>query len=235
MRFDEPLIPVTFLRRYKRFLADVRLASGEVIPVHCPNSGSMKACQPPDVPAWISDSKNPKRKLRHTLEVIEVAPGVRCLVNTHRPNALVAEAVAGGVIPALAGYASLRTEVKYGSENSRIDLLLEDPARGRCYVEVKNATLGVGDGITRFPDAVTARGTKHLRELMGEVKAGHRAVLVFCASRTDVRAVGPADDIDPVYGQTLREAAAAGVEIMAWRIEVDAQHAQVVAEVPVML
>ncbi|MCA9546188.1 MAG: DNA/RNA nuclease SfsA, partial [Myxococcales bacterium] len=119
--------------------------------------------------------------------------------------------------------------------NSRIDLLLEDPARGRCYVEVKNATLGVGGGMTRFPDAVTARGTKHLRELMGEVQAGHRAVLVFCASRTDTRVVGPADDIDPVYGQTLRQAAAAGVELMAWRVAMDPLQAHVVDEVPVVL
>lgn len=238
MRFEEPLIEVTFLRRYKRFLADVRLADGRELTVHCANSGSMKGCQPVGGRAWISDSKNPKRKLRYSLEAVEV-DGARAMVNTARPNHLVEAAIASGVIGELAGYDRIRREVRYGSERSRIDLLLErGPAEAptaRCYVEVKNVTLGVGGGGCRFPDAVTARGTKHLRELMGVVEGGDRAALVFCASRTDTRWVGPADAIDPVYGETLRAAARAGVEVVAYRLEIDAEQARLVERVPVRL
>lgn len=238
MRFDEPLIEVTFLRRYKRFLADVRLADGTEVTVHCANSGSMKGCQPEGGRAWISDSHNPKRKLRFSLEAVEV-DGARAMVNTARPNHFVEEAIAAGIIDELSGYDRIRREVRYGSEKSRIDLLLENgPAEAptaRCYVEVKNVTLGVGDGGCRFPDAVTTRGTKHLRELMGVVEAGDRAALVFCASRTDTRWVGPADDIDPTYGETLRAAAKAGVEILAYRLELDAEQARLVERVPVRL
>lgn len=238
MRFDEPLIEVTFLRRYKRFLADVRLADGTEVTVHCANSGSMKGCQPEGGRAWISDSHNPKRKLRFSLEAVEV-DGARAMVNTARPNHFVEEAIAAGIIDELSGYDRIRREVRYGSEKSRIDLLLENgPAEAptaRCYVEVKNVTLGVGDGGCRFPDAVTTRGTKHLRELMGVVEAGDRAALVFCASRTDTRWVGPADDIDPTYGETLRVAAKAGVEILAYRLELDAEQARLVERVPVRL
>ena len=223
MLYPEPLIPCTFLRRYKRFLTDVRLEDGSEITVHCANSGSMKNCQPEGGRAWISDSHNPKRKLRHTLEVLELAPGVLAGVNTHRPNALAQEAIESGLIPKLAGYGALKREVKYGSQNSRIDLLLSEHPKDerRCYVEVKNVTLGVGEGVARFPDAVTKRGTKHLQELMEMVREGHRAVLLYCAGRTDTVIIEPADDIDPVYGRTLREAVAAGVEIMAWRLEIE--------------
>ena len=162
MRFNEPLIECVFLKRYKRFLVDVRLKDGSVITVHCPNSGSMKACQPVEGRAWISDSKNPARKLRHTLEIIEV-DGVLVCVNTQRPNGLIEEAIRDGVIAELQGYEELKREVKYGAERSRIDILL---SRGDelCYVEVKNVTLGASDGLNRFPDAVTTRGAKHLRD-----------------------------------------------------------------------
>lgn len=237
MRFDEPLTEATFLRRYKRFFCDVRLPDGAELVVHCPNSGSMKNCQPVGGRAWISDSKNPKRKLRHTLEVVEV-DGARALVNTARPNALVEEAIAAGVIAELGGYARIRREVKYGAENSRIDLLLERGEANvteRCYVEVKNVTLGVGDGACLFPDAVTSRGTKHLRELMAMVEAGHRAALVFCAGRDDARWVGAADEIDPEYGETLRLAARSGVELLAYRVMVDAEQVRLVERVPVRL
>jgi sugar fermentation stimulation protein A len=225
MRFDPPLIPCTFLRRYQRFFADVRLpasagASEDVaLTVHCPNSGSMRGVGLPDRPAWITDSGNPARKLRHTLEVIEVADGVRALVNTHRPNRLAAEALRAGAVAELAGYASVRAEVKYGSRGSRIDLLLEDGPGPAAWVEVKNVTLGEADGAARFPDAVTSRGAKHLEELIDVVAQGGRGVLLFCVSREDARTVAPADEIDPVYGRTLRAAAARGVELLARRVE----------------
>ena len=170
-------------------------------------------------PAWISDSQNPKRKLQYTLEILEV-DGVRMCVNTQRPNALVEEAILNGVIEELAGYDTLRREVRYGDERSRIDLLLEREDE-RCYVEVKNVTLGLGGGLASFPDAVTARGTKHLRELIKVVESGDRAVLMFCASRADTTAIQPADDIDPLYGETLRAAHAAGVEILAYGLEIE--------------
>lgn len=238
MKYAEPLIEVVFLRRYKRFLADVRLADGSELTVHCANSGSMKHCQPAGGRAWISDSHNPKRKLRHTLEVLELEPGVLACVNTHRPNALAEEAINAGVIGPLAGYGALRREVKYGSQNSRIDVLLDDHPDDprRCYVEVKNVTLGMGAGLAQFPDAVTKRGTKHLQELMEMVAEGHRAVLLFCSGRTDTTVIEPADAIDPVYGRTLREAAAAGVEILAWGLAIEpAVGLKMVAAVPVRL
>ena len=219
MIIDKPLIEVKFLRRYKRFLSDVELPSGEVITVHCPNSGSMKGCNRPNSRAWISDSQNPKRKLRHTLEIVEI-DGVLIAVNTQRPNHLVEEAIRNGTITELGGYETLRREVKYGQENSRIDLLLEKVDQ-QCYVEVKNVTMGSKNGEAQFPDAVTQRGTKHLRELIDVVASGHRGVLVFCVSRTDATVVSPADSIDPQYGETLRAAAAAGVEILAYRCAIE--------------
>ena len=219
MTIDKPLIEVKFLRRYKRFLTDVEMPSGEVMTVHCPNSGSMKGCDKPNSRAWISDSENPKRKLRYTLEIIEI-DGVLIAVNTQRPNHLVEEAIKSGIITELSGYPTIRREVKYGQENSRIDLLLEDGDR-RCFVEVKNVTMGDKTGLAQFPDAVTKRGTKHLRELMDVVAHGDRAVLVFCVSRTDATTVRPADAIDPEYGKTLRAAATAGVEILAYRCVIE--------------
>ncbi len=233
MRFEEPLIECVFIKRYKRFLVDVELADGEIITVHCPNSGSMKGCQPEGGRAWISDSKNPKRKLRHTLEILEI-DGVLVCVNTQRPNALMEEGIRLGVIDELQDYTELKREVRYGTEKSRIDILL---TRGdeRCYVEVKNVTLGGPDGVNQFPDAVTSRGTKHLRELMAMVSEGHRAVLLFCGSRADVKVIEPADEIDPVYGQTLREAANAGVELLAYALDVQPDELRVSHAVPVRL
>lgn len=235
MRYETPLIPCTFLRRYKRFFADVRLADGSELTVHCPNSGSMKGVGLPDRPAWITDSGNPKRKLRHTLEIIEVADGARALVNTHRPNGLAEEAIRAGVIPALAGFAEVRTEVRYGSRSSRIDLLLEGGPGAPVYVEVKNVTLGDAAGHARFPDSVTTRGTKHLEELIDVVAEGGRGVLLFCVSREDSVRVAPADDIDPVYGRTLRAAAAKGVELLAWKVAFEAHGLRLASEVPVHL
>lgn len=226
-----------FLKRYKRFLADVRLPDGEEITVHCPNSGSMKGCQPPEARAWISDSQNPKRKLRFTLELIEVDGSLVC-VNTQRPNALAEEAIKAGRIDALTGYAQVNREVKFG-DKSRIDFQLVDgagtDAERVCWVEVKNVTMGVGDGISRFPDAVTKRGRKHLEELRTAVEQGARGVLLFCVGRDDTRLVQPADDIDSAYGDTLRAVAEAGVEIIAHRLDITPEKMEMNAAVPVEL
>lgn len=223
MKFKPPFEQGTLLRRYKRFLADVELPGGELLTVHCPNTGSMKNCVVPGTPCWFSRSDNPKRKLPGTLEITTTPLGWLAGVNTGRANHLVREALTEGVISELAGYRNIRSEVRYGEENSRIDFLLQGDDRPDCYVEVKNVTLEVGDGLLTFPDAVTARGTKHLRELSTMVRAGHRAILLYCVQHSGATRAGPADDIDPVYGATLREALAAGVEVLAYGCKVTAQ------------
>jgi sugar fermentation stimulation protein A len=246
MHFDPPLLETRFRRRYQRFFADVDPVDGppgvdpRTLPpltVHCPNSGSMRGCVETAGRAWISDSGNPARKLRHTLELLELegdAGPTRVLVNTQRPNALVEAAVRDGTIVELAVADLVEREVKYGTERSRIDLRLSFGERF-AYVEVKNATMGVGGGRTLFPDAVTERGAKHLRELMGVVAQGHRGVLVFCAGRDDTQVVAPADAIDPAYGRVLREAAAAGVEVLAYRCALTPDLARIMQRVPVEL
>ena len=213
MRFPAPLLEGRLLRRYQRFLADVDTPAG-IVTAHCPNTGAMQGCAEPGMRVWLSPASNPARKLAWTWELVEALPGVVVGMHTGRSNALVREAIEAGRVPELAGYTAIRPEVKYGA-GSRIDLLLAAPGRPDCYVEVKNVTAAVAGRVGYFPDAVTTRGTKHLREMSAMVAAGHRAVLVFCVQRGDVDCVRPADHIDPVYGRTLREALAAGVEVIA--------------------
>ena len=219
MKFTQTLRAGTLLRRYKRFLADVELDDGTRLTAACPNTGSMLGCCTPGSRVWLSASDSPTRKYRHTWELVEVE-GVLVGINTGLPNKLVREAIEQGVISELGAYASLRGEVAFGAERSRVDLLLQDPARVDCYVEVKNVTAAVEQGIALFPDAVSARGAKHLRELMRLTADGRRAVLVYCVQRGDVSQVRPADAIDPLYGRTLRAALAAGVEVLAYRARV---------------
>lgn len=232
MKFKPPFEQGTLLRRYKRFLADVELPGGELLTVHCPNTGSMKNCVVPGTPCWFSRSDNPKRKLPGTLEITTTPLGWLAGVNTGRANHLVREALTEGVISELADYRNIRSEVRYGEENSRIDFLLQGDDRPDCYVEVKNVTLEVGDGLLTFPDAVTARGTKHLRELSTMVRAGHRAILLYCVQHSGATRAGPADDIDPVYGATLREALAAGVEVLAYGCKVTAEEITLARRLP---
>ena len=211
------------LRRYKRFLADVRLPGGEEITLHCPNTGSMKNCVLPETPCWYSTSSSKTRKYPQTLEVVTVPGGHWAGINTGRANGLVEAAFAEGVIAELQGYKTVRAEVRYGEERSRIDFLLRDhPQDPRlCYLEVKSVTLMEGEGRGLFPDAVSARGTKHLRELMQMRHAGHRAVLCFCVQHTGISQVSPADHIDSSYGATLRQALDAGVEVVAYGAAID--------------
>lgn len=212
------LLEGRLLRRYKRFLADVELESGETVTAHCPNTGSMRNCCTPNSRVWLYGSDNPKRKLRYTWELVEVAGRYLACINTQRANHLVKEAIQSKGIEELAGYDRLLTERRYGLENSRIDLLLQGEGRPDCYVEIKNLTLLEGDeGAGLFPDAVTSRGRKHLRELMGVVRRGGRAVLFFNVAHTGIRQVAPAWDIDPEYARTLAQAVANGVEVMAYR------------------
>jgi len=219
MRFSVPLLPATLVKRYKRFLADVVLPSGETVTVHCANPGSMIGLNAPGARVWLSKSDNPKRKLAHSWELIEVdfGSGAELVgINTSHPNALAAEAIAAGAIAELAGYASVRREVKYG-KNSRVDFLLEAPGRPDCYVEIKNVHLMRQTGLAEFPDAVTKRGAKHLAELSDMVAAGHRAVMLFLIQIGSAQRFALARDIDPGYGKAFDLARAAGVEAIAYR------------------
>ena len=223
MKISPPLSEARLIRRYKRFLADVILADGTETTLHCPNTGSMKNCQPDNARVWYSKSDNPKRKYPFTWELVElpvsfsgVEGNVLAGINTGRSNHLVKEAIASNCIDELLGYDVIRSEVRYGQENSRVDLLLQKGSVTDCYVEVKNVTLAENNGLGLFPDAVTTRGQKHLRELMEMVAEGYRAVLFFCVQHTGIKRVAPADDIDPEYGQMLRKAVAAGVEVLAY-------------------
>jgi len=210
-------------------MVDVRLQNGRVVTAHCPNTGSMRACCEPGRPAYLSRHNNPARRLKYTFELIEM-PTSLVGVNTAVPNRLVRKAIHDGTIRSLTGYDSVRAEVRYGT-NSRIDLLLEGRNRGRCFVEIKNCTL-VEQGIVYFPDAVTARGLKHLNELQQQVQEGHRCVIFYLIQRTDARLFKPADLIDPEYGKALRTAVQHGVEIMAWDVKISLEEIVIRNQVP---
>jgi len=221
LKFPQPLIEGRLRKRYKRFLADVELKNGEVITAHTANTGAMTGCSEPGSRVWLSVSDNPKRKYPHSWEIVEVAPGVLCGINTLLGNHLVSEAVSAVQIPELKGYAHIRREVPYGEERSRIDILLESAgSTPPCYVEVKNVTLA-NKGVALFPDAVTVRGTKHLRELIRVVEQGARAVIFYCVQRNDCHEFHPAEAIDAVYAETLREAMQKGVEAVAYQADVN--------------
>ncbi|GAB4357457.1 MAG: DNA/RNA nuclease SfsA [Gammaproteobacteria bacterium] len=233
VRFSQALIEGRLIRRYKRFLADVELGDGTVITAHTPNTGSMAGCAEPGSRVWLSRSDNPRRKYPYSWELVETTTGVLVGINTGLPPLLVQEAIERGVIGELQGYGTLRREVGYGRERSRIDLLLE---RGeeRCYVEVKNVTLVDEQQRALFPDAVTARGTRHLRELMqvvGTEKA--RGVMVYCVQREDAERFAPAAMIDPLYARTLAEALSRGVEAIAYRAAVSPGSIELVQSLPV--
>ncbi|WP_430511885.1 DNA/RNA nuclease SfsA [Pannonibacter phragmitetus] len=218
MDFGKPLIRGRLVKRYKRFLADVVLDSGEEVTAHCANPGSMLGLNAPGSLVYLSRSDNPARKLAYSWEIIE-ADGALVGISTAHPNKLVEEALLAGLIPELSGFAHLRREVKYG-KNSRIDILLEDAGGGLTYVEVKNVHLMRQAGLAEFPDSVTARGAKHLVELEDMVRAGHRAVMVYLVQRPDCSELDFAADIDPAYAAALRQAMAAGVEAHAIGCEV---------------
>lgn len=232
MSFPFPLVEGQLIKRYKRFLADIRLTTGEIVTAHCPNTGSMKTCGDPGDTVYLSRSDDPKRKLAYTWELTRCQGGY-IAVNTSRPNAVVADAITGGDIAELSGYETLRREVRYGT-NSRIDLLLESPNRPRCFVEIKSATLRVGQNV-QFPDAVTSRGQKHLIELHKCVKAGDRAVIFFLVNRPDGEAFSVAKDIDPVYDKILRDVVGGGVEILAYRAENSLNGLKTGSRIPIIL
>jgi sugar fermentation stimulation protein A len=222
MDFPTPLLRGRLIKRYKRFLCDVELEDGSVITATCANTGSMKGLVNPGATIWLSESDSPTRKYRHTWEMVEHDAGAGPTIvgiNTGHPNRIVSEAIEAGRVAPLKGYETLRREVKYG-QNSRIDILLEDPRKGRCYVEIKNVHFMRDKGLAEFPDSVTSRGAKHLGELADMVGEGHRAVMLFLVQRADATRLTLARDIDPVYGEAFDMAQAAGVEALAYRCAV---------------
>lgn len=240
MLFEPPLISATLIKRYKRFLADVTLSNGDTITVHCPNTGSMKNCWEPGWTVYLQDSNNPKRKYRFTWVMAENADGELIGVNTHFANALVEEALLDGTIKELAGFTQLRREVKYGQENSRIDFLLETTDKPR-YVEVKSVTLkepgeDSDTGAGFFPDAVSTRGQKHLRELIQLQHSGEaQAVLLFCVQHSGIEQVAAAQHIDPEYATLLKEAQQAGVKLLAYRARMSETEIRLTEAVPVIV
>lgn len=230
--FDRPLLAGTLIQRYKRFLADVRLDDGREVTVHCPNTGSMKNCAEPGSRVWIDWHQRPGRKLPGTWELVETAPGQLACVHSSRANAVIAAALAEGVITPLADYPDRRREVTLAPGGSRFDFLLGS-AEDSCVVEVKSVTLALGGGEGAFPDAVSVRGQKHLRELTALAQAGQRSCLLFCVMHGGIQQVRPADEVDPVYGRLLREARAAGVLVLAWSVRPTPLGLEVAGELPV--
>jgi sugar fermentation stimulation protein A len=213
MKFLQQLTPGILVQRYKRFLADVRLTDGNVITAHCPNSGSMLSCNIPGSEVMLSYHPNPKRKYPYTWEMIKI-DGIWVGINTMIPNRLIYQSIIENKIPELTGYHQVMREQKVG-QNSRLDLMLLADDH-RCYIEIKNVTL-VQDTAAQFPDAVTVRGSKHLRELIKLKQAGNRAIIFFLIQRADAQFFAPADHIDSRYGENLRNAHRAGVEILPYR------------------
>jgi sugar fermentation stimulation protein A len=233
VRFPDPLIRGRLLRRYKRFLSDIELDNGEIVVAHCANPGSMTGLKDTGAPVWLSPSRNPKRKLKYSWELIQV-DGHMVGINTAWPNRIVEEAVTAQLVPELAGYPSLRREVPYG-RNSRIDLLLEAADRPPCYLEVKNVHLRRTAGLAEFPDSVTKRGAKHLRELSEMADRGARAVMFFLVQRGDCTSFQVAADIDPDYDRALHAALDHGVEVLCYSCRVGEEAIELDRPLPVTI
>ena len=231
MNFPSPLARGRLVQRYKRFFADVILDDGTAITAHCPNPGAMLGVNTPGLAVWLSKSDDPKRKLAHTLELVETAEGALTGVNTMHPNRIVAEALDAGLIPELDGYETIRREVKYG-EASRVDFLLTSPDRPSCWLEIKNCHLSRGSGLAEFPDCVAARSSRHLRELAAMAKAGDRAVVLFVVQRMDCDRFSACAELDPVFAKTLGEVAEAGVEVLVYACEVDERRVVLKRRIP---
>ncbi|MGB5750275.1 MAG: DNA/RNA nuclease SfsA [Desulfobacterales bacterium] len=227
-----PLVPGTLIRRYKRFLADIKLKDGTIVTAHCPNTGSMTGCSEPGCPVYLSSHDNPKRKLKYTWELIKM-PTSLVGVNTLVPNRLVFESIKAGVVPELTGYDAVEQEVKI-NDHTRLDLLLIHENGRRCYGEIKNCTL-VNNGQAEFPDAVTSRGLKHVAELETLVDSGHRCFMFYFIQRMDARVFKPADHIDPGYGQGLRRAVRHGVELLAYDVFIDLKRIRLNRSLPCKL
>ena len=234
MEFHPQLQQATLIKRYKRFLADVVTPSGEELTLHCPNTGAMTGCATPGDTVWYSTSANQKRKYAHTWELTETQNGDFICVNTLQANNVVKESLRENRFPELSGYNTILSEVKYGAERSRIDFMLQADCKVNCYIEVKSVTLSQ-QGCGYFPDAVSLRGQKHLRELMNVVLQGERAVLLFAVLHSAITQVSPARHIDAKYAQLLCEAQQCGVEIIAYKAELSAAGLTLTSPLPVCL
>ena len=232
MRFQTPLVPAVLIRRYKRFLADIRLEDGREVTAHCANPGSMMGLAEPGLKIWVEPNDDPKKKLKFGWRLIEHSNGHFTGVDTSLPNRALRAALEAGDIPELAAYGSVRAEQKYGT-NSRIDFLLQSSGLPDAYVEVKSVTLSRTTGLAEFPDSVTARGTKHLGDLAEMARTGHRAILFYLIQRTDCMEMTLAADIDPTYAATFAMAKAAGVEVLAYDTKITPEAITLRAGVPV--
>jgi sugar fermentation stimulation protein A len=230
MLLPQPLVRGHLTARYKRFFADVTLEDGREVVAHCPNPGAMLGLKDPGLPVWVSHSDDPKRKLAWTLQLVEADGGV-IGINTLLPNKLVAEALAAEVIPELAGYETIRPEVKYG-EASRVDFLLTHPDRPSCWLEVKNVHLKRAGSLAEFPDCVAARSARHLRELSAMVGVGDRAVVLFVVQRTDCEVFTACRELDPAFATALDEAADAGVEVLVYACEISQEAIRIERAIP---
>ncbi len=224
------LIPGILIRRYKRFLADIRLDGGKTIIAHCPNSGAMTACCEPGRRVYVSCHDRPERKLKYTWELIDM-PTSMVGVNTLVPNRLIRNAILRKEIPAFVDYDTVVPEVRAG-KHSRLDLMLEDGSARKCYVEIKNCTLVDDKGVAMFPDAVTSRGRQHLLVLQELKNNGHRCAMIFLIQRMDAHCFAPADHIDPAYGAALRTAVKNGVEMFVYDVTLDLQQIRLGQTVP---
>ncbi|KAA9007099.1 DNA/RNA nuclease SfsA [Histidinibacterium aquaticum] len=220
MRFSTPLVPGRLVRRYMRFLADVELESGEVVKAHCPNPGAMTGLKDPGLRVWLERNDDPKKKLDWGWRLCELPDGHWAGIDTAVPNRVVGEALAARAVPELGEYDAVRPEVRYGTR-SRVDYLLE--GAGRTYVEVKNVHLRREGDWAEFPDSVTARGTRHLKDLADMVAQGHRAVMLYLVQRTDCARFRLAPDIDPAYAAAFDAARAAGVEMLCYGTRIDVE------------
>lgn len=232
MRFPTPLIPARLLRRYKRFLADAALADGRMVTAHCPNPGAMLGLCDPGLRIWLEPNDDPRKKLRYGWRLAELGRGHMAGIDATLPNRLVAEALAGGSVPALAGYDTIRPEQRYG-RNSRIDFLLTAPGRADTYVEVKNVHLRREGDWAEFPDCVTARGTRHLGDLAQVAASGARAVMLYVVQRSDCVRFRLAPDLDPAYAAAFDVARAAGVEVLCHTTTITPQGVTLAGELPV--
>jgi len=222
MRFQTPLVQAVLLRRYKRFLADIRLTDGREVTAHCPNPGSMLGLADPGASIWVEPNEDPRKKLKFGWRLVDLSGGDFVCVDTGLANRIVRNALEARTIPELAAYDRVRPEQAYGTA-SRVDFLLSGASLPDAYVEVKSMTLSRAPGQAEFPDSVTARGTKHLGELAEMAQSGHRAVLLYLVQRTDTQAVTVAQDIDPAYAKALQTARAAGVTVMSYRANITPQ------------
>ncbi len=234
MKYIYPLAEGVLIKRYKRFLADIKLTTGEIITAHTANTGAMLGCSQPGFKVWVQNTRNTNRKYPYSWELVETDKQVLVGINTMLPNKLVYEAISNRKIQELQGYETIDTEVRYGNENSRIDLLLMSEKLPDCYVEVKNVTLARED-TAYFPDAVSERGVKHLRELIDNIKKGNRSVIFFCIQRNDVAGFAPASWIHPEYTDILKQACESGVEILAYSCKLSTAGVEIDSAVPVLL